>query len=209
MICVEKIETFNWRAAVRGMRNPLNSWDRSDSTYSNDAHYYLGKNDLELMHKLYSAGPEHRKYMRQIQVSMDITAPLYWWKEFDTYKIGTVANSCSTMHKIMDKEFTKEDFSFDNMNGNVEDISYTMGVVNYLNKQRKIYLDTKSKITWRKVIETLPSSYNQKRTVTMNYENVVNIIHQRTGHKLYEWNEFVNVLWQLPYLKDIVGNSAS
>ena len=198
MIKVEHLETFNWEGAIRGMRNPLNSWSRSDSEGSK-----LGQNDLDLMRRLFKAGTEHRKYLRQIMVSVDITAPLFWWKEFDTYKVATVSNSCSTMHKITAKEFTKEDFSYDHMGDNTEDIAFTIGTINYLNKKRNAYLQTKDKNEWRKLIEALPTSYNQKRTITMNYETVVSIIRQRTNHKLSEWNDLVEILWTLPGLKEI------
>ena len=215
MIRVEHIEVWGFEHAIRGMRNPLNSWDRSDSIYGE---YYgrdengdevllpyktpmVGRNDLTLMQKLYVAGHPHRKYLRQIFVAMDITAPLYWWKEFDTYKVGTTANSCSTMHKIAAKEFTLDDFSTEHLVG----LSLsTMNTVLYtLNSWRKDYLATKDKDWWWQIIQLLPSSYNQRRTVTMTYENVMNMLDYRQGHKLDEWNEFCKILLGLPYVADL------
>ena len=199
MIKIEKIDTWGFEHAIRGLRNPMNSWDKSDSNF-NDCNS-IGENDLSLMRRLYKAGSEHRKYLRQIFVSMDITAPLYWWKEFDTYKVGTVANSCSTMHKIQDKEFTLEDFSCEHLlQVALDDLE---GTIETLNDYRVMCLETKDKKYWWQMIQLLPSSYNQKRTVTMNYENVINIIKQRTGHKLDEWNMFVDELNELPYIKEI------
>lgn len=222
MIRVENIEVWGFEHAIRGMRNPMNSWDKSDSVncheygedcdfcernYSECAKYYIGENDLDLMQRLFKAGTEHRKYLRQIFVSMDITAPLYWWKEFDTYKVGTTANSCSTMHKLMSKPFELEDFSTDQMNTDAQGV--LRGVIRFLNMQRDMYLNgvngemKGSQEFWWNVVQLLPSSYNQRRTVTMNYENVFTIINQRTGHKLDEWNEFVKILKSLPYVEDI------
>lgn len=219
MIKVENIDTWGFEHAIRGMRNPLNSWDKSDSgcfifekeppkEYIKKIGYtgffsVVGKNDLELMQKLYKAGSEHRKYLRQIFVSMDITAPLYWWKEFDTYKVGTVANSCSTMHKIHAKEFTLDDFSVEHLDG--WSLEHFKGTLDLLNKYRYDFIETKDKNYWWQMIQLLPSSYNQRRTITMNYENVVNMIHQRENHKLDEWREFVNQLKRLPYVKQIMG----
>lgn len=209
MILVDNVEVFNFEGAIRGMRNPLNSWEKSDSEFSYMYGYCLdvdiGKNDLELMRNLYKAGTEHRKYLRQIFVSMDITAPLYWWKEFDTYKVGTVANSCSTMHKIAAKEFELDDFSHEHLTPE-GGLSFLRNTVSGLNVYRLRYLESKDKKWWWHLIQLLPSSYNQKRTITMNYENVVTIIKQRTGHKLDEWNDFVDTLRSLPYIEEIVGN---
>lgn len=212
MIKVEHIETWGFKHAIRGMRNPLNSWDRSDSKFD----YYkmcLGENDLALMRKLFAAGHPHRKFLRQIFVAMDITAPLYWWKEFDTYKVGTTANSCSTMHKIAAKEFVLDDFSHEhliNENGVavedwqsewLEDLHITIA---RLNCARQCYLDTNDKKYWWQLIQLLPSSYNQRRTVTMTYENVMNILDYRQGHKLSEWNEYCDILMAgLPYVADL------
>ena len=206
MITVNNISTWGFPHAVRGMRNPMNSWDKSDSTWLNDipnVRFIVGKNDLSLMQKLYKGGSEHRKYLRQIFVSLDITAPLYWWKEFDTYKVGTVANSCSTMHKIQAKEFEPADFSIEHLSAPNRAVLGT--TIAALNVSRWQYLETKDKEYWWQMIQLLPSSYNQKRTVTMNYENVVTIIKQRTGHKLDEWNEFVEFLKTLPYVKEIIN----
>lgn len=210
MIRVEKIVAWGFEHAIRGMRNPLNSWDKSDSKLSwvlveSEYHaiYSVGENDLKLMQKLYKAGTEHRKYLRQIFVSMDITAPLYWWKEFDTYKIGTVANSCSTMHTIHKKEFEPDDFSCEHLDYICQGV--LLKLIDYLNSYRTEFIKTNDKDKWWQIIQLLPSSYNQKRTVTMNYENVVNIIHQRENHKLDEWNVFCNtMLEKLPYLKEIM-----
>lgn len=209
MIKVETIDVWGFEHAIRGMRNPMNSWDKGDSQFLNWCQarpYELGEKDLDLMRRLYKAGSEHRKYLRQIFVSMDITAPLYWWKEYDTYKVGTVANSCSTMHKIAAKEFELDDFSCEHLidfHGKGE--FSTIGVIlNDLNWSREKYLETKNKDYWWQMIQLLPSSYNQKRTVTFNYENAVSMIHQRTGHKLDEWNDFVKILEKLPYLHEIM-----
>lgn len=212
MIKVENIETWGFEHAIRGMRNPMNSWDKSDSMPGGQAGYQVGKNDLSLMKKLYKAGTEHRKYLRQIFVSMDITAPLYWWKEFDTYKVGTVANSCSTMHKIHSKEFTVEDFScehienFDGYYNTAMFYEWFVDTIEKLNVARRLYIDTGDKRYWWQMIQLLPSSYNQKRTVTMNYENVITIIKQRTGHKLDEWNDFIEILKDLPYIREIIND---
>ena len=240
MIKVENIDYWGFEHAIRGMRNPMNSWDKSDSNVSQlvyvaesyrqpinreveecdkiSSHWKtvtsvadnsievpmeVGPNDLDLMRRLYKAGTEHRKYLRQIFVSMDITAPLYWWKEFDTYKVGTVANSCSTMHKVAAKEFELDDFSHEHLTEISEAVIEE--VCRVLNTWRNLYLESKNKEDWWQMIQLLPSSYNQRRTITMNYENVVTIIKQRTGHKLDEWNTFVEKLKELPYIKDICG----
>lgn len=208
MITVENVDVWGFEHAVRGMRNPMNSWDKSDSEYmlANfcDAGYRVGDNDLDLMNRLYKAGPEHRKYLRQIMVSLDITAPLYWWKEFDTYKVGTVANSCSTMHKIAAKEFELDDFSHEHLKGS---LSVMNKIIECLNYNRNLFVETKNKSFWWQMIQLLPSSYNQRRTITMNYENVMTIIKQRTGHKLDEWNDFVKILRDLPYIEEIINGS--
>ena len=202
MLKVENIEVYNIARAVYSARNAMNSWDKSDSDLKNDI---LGEADLELARKLYKAGSEHRKYLRQIFVSMDITAPLYWWKEMDQFKVGTTTNSCSTMHKIADKEFTLDDFSHEHLTGHSIDILSLL--IGDLNVYRNVYLETKNKDEWWQMIRLLPSSYNQRRTITMNYENVVNIIHQRTGHKLTEWHELIEVLRELPYIKEITNSN--
>ena len=211
MIKVEDINVWGFRHAIRGMRNPLNSWEKSDSFENSNIFAdenicmdVIGKNDMGLMVKLYNAGTEHRKYLRQIIVSMDITAPLYWWKEFDTYKVGTVANSCSTMHKIHAKEFVLDDFSTDHLND--INLIWMEGIIDQLNSNRERYLISKSKDEWWQLIQMLPSSYNQRRTVTMNYENVMSMINQRSDHKLDEWREFCNILRDLPYVKEIRGD---
>lgn len=211
MIKVENIDVWGFEHAIRGMRNPMNSWDKSDTLLCgniDNPDLILGKNDLELMRRLYKAGTEHRKYLRQIFVSMDITAPLYWWKEFDTYKVGTVANSCSTMHKIAAKEFEYEDFSHEHL---ATSGRWLLGeTIKLLNKWRDVYIKGNpvyppgDKKIWWQMIQSLPSSYNQKRTVTMNYENVATIIKQRTGHKLDEWRNFVEILKDLPYVREIM-----
>ena len=208
MIKVEKIDVWGFEHAIRGMRNPKNSWDRSDSYFEdtidvNSKAYSIGENDLNLMRQLYKGGSEHRKYLRQIFVSMDITAPLYWWKEFDTYKVGTTADSCSTMHKIHAKEFELDDFSHEHLS---EDVirNPLNATINCLNFFRELYLQHKDKDDWWQMIQLLPSSYNQKRTVTFTYENVVTMIRQRTGHKLDEWNDFVSILKSLPYVQEII-----
>lgn len=202
MLKVEKAEVFNIHGAVRGMRNPLNSWDKSDSRWETISDYQVGESDLALMRKLYRAGTEHRKYLRQIFVCIDITAPLLWWKEYDTYKVGTVANSCSTMHTIHRKPLTRDDFSVERMNNT--SLEYLDSLISYLNECREMYVETKAKAYWQQIIDLLPESYMQKRTVTMNYENVVTIIRQRTGHKLPEWAQLIAVLKGLPYVKEIM-----
>lgn len=206
MIKVENVDVFNFEGAIRGMRNPMNSWDKSDSKKSSHApnDWIIGKNDLNLMRTLYNAGSEHRKYLRQIFVSMDITAPLYWWKEYDTYKVGTTADSCSTMHKIHAKEFELDDFSHEHLSYEDNCLYFLDQTVDVLNQCRDLYLETKDKKWWWQMIQLLPSSYNQKRTVTINYENVVSMIRQRSGHKLDEWNQFVEILKNLPYIKEII-----
>ncbi|MBR1738306.1 MAG: hypothetical protein IJ736_15090 [Firmicutes bacterium] len=205
MIRVENIEVWGFRHAIRGMRNPMNSWERSDSVFNagfDSESVIVGDNDLELIKRLARAGQPHRKYLRQIFISMDITAPLYWWKEFDTYKVGTVANSCSTMHKIQDKVFTLDDFSHEHL---ILEWEYLMKcTIASLNMARDMYLETKDKKYWWRMIQLLPSSYNQKRTVTMNYENALSMIEHRANHKLDEWCSFVEILKTLPYIKELI-----
>lgn len=246
MIKFENTEVVGWEAAIRGMRNPMNSWEKSDSGYGCDeypqytcAHcgayddtyaecpgtqkYKIGPNDLDLMKRLRNAGTDHRKFMRMITVYVDITAPLYWWKEFDTYKVGTVANSCSTMHKIHEKEFTLEDFScehlmnisnddpcdalfLDGTNVRVDGDDLIGLTINVLNYYRKRYLETKDKKYWWQMIQLLPSSYNQKRTVMLNYEVLANIYKSRKNHKLDEWAKgFIDWIKTLPYSELITG----
>lgn len=203
MIRVERISVMNFENAIRGARNPLNSWDRSDSYYNEEGVFVLGENDLSLAKRLARAGSDHRKYLRQIFVSMDITAPLYWWKEFDTYKVGTVANSTSTMHKIHSKPFSREDFSADRMSEGA--LSVLDGVIDYLERTRLSYLETKERALWDDMIQLLPSSYNQMRTVTMNYENLINIYYARRHHKLPEWHVLCDAILALPYASDLIA----
>lgn len=246
MIKIENVDVMGWEAAIRGMRNPKNSWDKSDSfckpstenccgchDYNKCAYIFettgkpyrgdIGPNDLDLMTRLRNAGTDHRKFMRMITVYVDITAPLYWWKEFDTYKVGTVANSCSTMHKIADKEFTLEDFSHEHLIDSIDknwdiaagdecrstplDILYT--VINALNIYRERYLETKDKKYWWQLIQLLPSSYNQRRTVMLNYEVLANIYKSRKNHKLDEWHTFCDWIESLPYSELIIGKENS
>lgn len=205
MIKVEHLATWGFEHAVRGMRNPMKSWAKSDSKWDGfgDADgYSIGENDLGLMRRLCAAGTEHRKYMRQIFVSMDITAPLYWWKEFDTYKVGTTANSTSTMHKIHAEPFSREDFSCERMSE--EALMLLDEVIRFLELRRQVFLETKDLQLWDDMIQLLPSSYNQLRTVTMTYENAVALIHQRENHKLPEWRELVSILRGLPYIQEIM-----
>lgn len=235
MIKIENAKTYGWEEAIRGMRNPMNSWEKSDSFiscyektkcheceanqkcayYFEDGHGlpykrndFIGANDLNLMTRLRNAGTDHRKFMRMITVYLDITAPLYWWKEYDTYKVGTVANSCSTMHKIADKEFTLEDFSHehlfkdDEMQTNTDVLQF---VIDALNFARADYLKTNDKRYWWQMIQLLPSSYNQRRTIMLNYEVLANIYKSRKNHKLDEWHTFCNWIDGLPYSELITG----
>lgn len=248
MIKLENTEVLGWEHAIRGMRNPMNSWDKSDSEFVRDPDYgcsgncpcedidgrcdccFIGQNDLDLMKRLRNAGTDHRKFMRMITVYVDITAPLYWWKEFDTYKVGTVANSCSTMHKIHAKEFTLEDFSCEHLvsgwTGNDKNGEWVIlpgpiecleNIVIMLNRVRDSYLiasKTESKTglsakdIWWQMIQLLPSSYNQKRTVMLNYEVLANIYKSRKCHKLDEWRELCKWIEELPYSELITGEFA-
>lgn len=203
MLKVENVEVFNIEGAIRGMRNPYDSWAKSDSYYDENNNYVIGDNDLDLMRRLFNGGTEHRKYLRQIMVSIDITAPFYFWKEFDTYKVGTTANSCSTMHTIAKKPFEVGDFSFEHLAS--ESIIALNDLCNVLNKNRELYNETKDKDYWWQLIQLLPTSYNQKRTVTMNYENAYSMLRQRKGHKLDEWHTLCDELLKLPYLKEIIN----
>lgn len=207
MIKLECTEVMGFEGAIRGMRNPMNSWDKSDSGYEalplNQYRYVLGPNDLDLAQRLIKAGPDHRKFMRQIFVSVDLTAPLYYWKEYDTYKVGTTANSCSTMHKIHTKEFTLADFSIG------ESTMVTLGVLNdyiipELNRLRDSFNETKDKMYWYSMIQILPSSYNQKRTCTLTYENLRSMYFARKNHKLDEWKAFRSWIESLPYAKELI-----
>ena len=196
MIKIENTEVIGWEAAIRGMRNPMNSWEKSDSyMWESSGWFEVGKNDLDLMTRLCNAGTDHRKFMRMITVYMDITAPLYWWKEFDTYKVGTVANSCSTMHKIADKEFTLEDFSHEHLENSW--LSHLKKTIKLLNEARDAYhwcnTDAKKEWWWQ-MIQLLPSSYNQRRTVMLNYEVLANIYKSRKNHRLDEWRDFCETI---------------
>ena len=202
MISIDKIQVMNLENAMRGARNPLNSWARCDSYYDEDGNYCLGNNDISLGGRLARAGSDHRKFLRQIFVSMDINAPLYWWKEFDTYKVGTVANSCSTMHKIQAKEFTRADFSCDRMTDDALAVLDT--TIAFLEKERVRFIETKERDAWHNMIQLLPSSYNQLRTVTLNYEVLINIYYARKHHKLAEWHTLCHVIEELPYAKDFI-----
>lgn len=221
MIKLENVTVYGWEAAIRGMRNPMNSWDKSDSfkqivvdevevvpgewetVYENSG---VGPNDLDLMKRLIKAGPDHSKFMRMIGVFVDIVAPLYWWKEFDTYKVGTVANSCSTMHKIHDKEFTLDDFSHEHLLtecdaelGYYVPLLFLKATIKCLNENRKKFIETKDKKYWWNMIQLLPSSYNQRRTVSLNYAVLANMYHARKEHKLDEWRDFCKWVKGLPY----------
>jgi hypothetical protein len=202
MLKTERIAVMNLENAMRGARNPLNSWARSDSYYNENGEYILGPNDLDLAKRLRNAGSDHRKYLRQVIVCMDITAPMYWWKEFDTYKVGTVANSTSTMHKIHAAPFTADDFSCERMTEATR--AKFDGVIAYMEDLRLRYNETKDKALWIDMIQFLPSSYNQMRTVTMNYENLINIYHARKNHKLSEWHVLCADIEKLPYAKELI-----
>ncbi len=202
MIKLERTSVMNLENAMRGARNPMNSWGRMDSSYDEDGQYVLGPNDLSLAVRLRKAGSDHRKFIRQIFVSVDITAPLYWWKEYDTYKVATVANSTSTMHKIHSKAFEREDFSVDHMTESTLEFMDT--VIAKLEEIRLRYLETKDKADWYDMIQLLPSSYNQMRTCTFNYETLVNIYYARRNHKLAEWHTFCDWIQTLPYGKELI-----
>ena len=215
MIKIENVDAYGWEAAIRGMRNPMNSWDKSDNSFEDSVpdyamdtavsfpHLKVGENDLKLMKNLVNAGSDHGKFLRMINVTVDVIAPWYWWKEFDTYKVGTVANSCSTMHKVHDKEFTVDDFSYDHLN---EKSLYMLnGTIRYLNDVREAFLETKDKDYWWQMIQLLPSLYNQRRTVQLNYEVLRRMYHSRKNHKLDEWREFCKWVEALPHSELICG----
>ena len=202
MIKIERVSVMNMENAVRGARNPMNSWAKSDSYYDDKGNYVVGPQDLDLCHRLSVSGSDHRKYLRQIFVSMDITAPLYWWKEFDTYKVATVANSCSTMHKIHAKAFERDDFSHDRMSERA--LACLDSVITCLEQSRVRYLETKDKADWHDMIQLLPSSFNQMRTVTMNYETLINIYYARKNHKLAEWHTLCGVIEAMPYAREMI-----
>lgn len=228
MLKIENTEVMGWEHAIRGMRNPKNSWEKSDSnwryiapaqrenhilaSYSDDTEFWIGPNDADLMNRLRNAGTDHRKFMRMITVYLDITAPLYWWKEFDTYKVGTVANSCSTMHKIAAKEFTLDDFSHEHLSDfsshpeNVQDpLTILSSTIKTLNSCRECYIKEKDNFFWWQMIQLLPSSYNQRRTVMLNYEVLANMYKSRRNHKLDEWHTFCDWIESLPYSELITG----
>ena len=210
MIEIENVEVVGWEHAIRGMRNPMNSWDKSDSIIDEIGLYEIGNNDLDLMKRLRDAGTDHRKFMRMIVVYADVTAPLYWWKEADTYKVGTVRNSCSTMHKITEKEFTLDDFSHEHLivaslnslNRTIEDLNACRN--GYLNEDISKNPEWKKEVWWQ-IIQLLPSSYNQRATLMLNYEVLANIYHSRKAHKLDEWVEFCKWIESLPYSELITG----
>lgn len=202
MLKCERTSVMNMENAIRGARNPMNSWSRMDSKYNEEGEYILGPNDLDLAKRLRKAGSDHRKYIRQILVSVDITAPLYWWKEYDTYKVATVTNSTSTMHKIHSKPFGLEDFSHDHMGP--ETLAFMETVVSRLEMIRSRYTETKKKEDWYDLIQLLPSSYNQMRTCTLNYETLINIYNARRSHKLEEWHTLCRWIETLPYAKELI-----
>jgi len=203
MLLIDKTSVMNFENAIRGARNPMNSWAKSDSFYNEKGSFILGENDLALAKKLCMAGSDHRKFMRQIFVSVDITAPLYWWKEFDTYKVATVANSTSTMHKIHSKAFEIDDFSHDQLTE--ESRKILEKTIEYLEELRQKYNQNQDKKYWYDIIQLLPSSYNQLRTCTLNYETLTNIYHSRRNHKLAEWHVFCDWILTLPYAKDLIA----
>ena len=206
MIKIEKTDVFGWESAIRGMRNPMNSWDKSDS-YKAAGMFFIGENDFALMKKLVKAGSDHSKFMRMINVTCDITAPLYWWKEYDTYKVGTVANSCSTMHKIHAKEFVWEDFSTEHML--VDSRGHMVCVIDLLNWYRQKFIETTDKEYWWQMIQLLPTSYNQKRTVQLNYAVLRNMYFSRRNHKLDEWRNFCEWVETLPYSELITDGGSN
>ena len=202
MITIDRTSVMNFENAIRGARNPMNSWNRMDSFYDEQGNFIMGPNDLNLAQRLARAGSDHRKFIRQIFVSVDFTAPLYWWKEYDTYKVATVANSTSTMHKIASKPFTLDDFSHERMNTQAQEaLAHTVSVLEDL---RKDYLETKDKETWYSMIQLLPSSYHQMRTCTLNYETLMNIYYARRNHKLDEWHTVCDWIASLPYAKELI-----
>ena len=208
MLTIENAETFGWEAAIRGMRSPKNSWDKSDSCWSSPNEngtdkpmYIIGENDLKLMQTLAAAGQDHGKFLRMIHVQLDVTAPLYWHKEADQYKVGTVTDSCSTMHKIHAKEFTLDDFSHEHLYSPLNDLKPT---VDLLNVYRERFLETKDKEDWWQLIQLLPSSYNQRRTWDLNYAVLRNIYHARKGHRLDEWKTLLDWIETLPYAKELI-----
>ncbi|MBE6538460.1 MAG: hypothetical protein E7671_03235 [Ruminococcaceae bacterium] len=204
MIKIERTAVMNFENAIRGARNPMNSWGKMDSSFDGEGNFVFGENDIDLAKRLAKAGSDHRKFLRQIFVSVDITAPLYWWKEFDTYKVGTVANSCSTMHKIHTKPFERDDFSHDRMTDDA--IAALDALVAYLESERLKFIENKEdRSHWHNMIQLLPSSFNQMRTVTLNYENLIGIYYARRYHKLAEWHTLCDWIMSLPYAKDLIA----
>ena len=204
MISLSNAVVFGWHSAIMGMRNPMNSWPKSDSVFYSDFSCQIGQNDLDLMKTLIKAGTEHRKFLRMIHVQMDIEAPLYWWKEFDTYKVGTVANSCSTMHKIHSKEFTVDDFSHEHLDRfSTEVLGWT---IKALNGSREDYMKSKSKDDWWQMIQLLPSSYNQRRTIDLNFEVLLKQYRERKNHKLDEWHIYCDWIKEIALLNEIIKN---
>ena len=202
MIKIERTSVMNFENAIRGARNPMNSWNRMDSYYDEKGNFIMGPNDLNLAQRLARAGSDHRKFIRQIFVSVDFTAPLYWWKEYDTYKVATVANSTSTMHKIASKPFELEDFSYDHMNEKA--LASPKATIDVLEELRQEYLETKDKTIWYSMIQLLPSNYHQMRTCTLNYETLMNIYYARRTHKLQEWHDVCDWIASLPYAKELI-----
>ena len=202
MIRIDKISVMNMENAIRGARNPMNSWARMDSYYDEDGNFVFGENDISLASRLAKAGSDHRKFLRQIFVSMDILAPMYWWKEFDTYKVGTVANSTSTMHKIQAKRFELDDFSHDHLSE--DGIKALSALIDFMEAERLKFVETKDKAHWHNMIQLLPTSYNQLRTVSLNYEVLINIYYARKNHKLDEWREMAEVIKGLPYAEELI-----
>ena len=202
MLQTDRISVMNMENAIRGARNPMNSWARMDSSYDEKGNFILGENDLALAHRLAKAGSDHRKFLRQIFVSIDINAPLYWWKEFDTYKVGTVANSCSTMHKIQSLPFSRDMFSHDHLTE--EGLAALDALIAFLETERVRYNETKDKSAWHNIIQLLPSSFNQLRTVSLNYEVLINIYYARRHHKLDEWHALCRAIESLPYAKELI-----
>lgn len=202
MLQTERTSVMNIENAIRGARNPMNSWHRIDSYYNENGDYILGPNDLDLAVRLRKAGSDHRKYLRQIFVSVDVTAPLYWWKEYDTYKVATVANSTSTMHKIHSKPFSIDDFSHDHLTA--DSLEFLEQIVAKLEEIRLRYMEHKDKSDWYDMIQLLPSSYNQMRTCSFNYETLINIYYARKNHKLTEWHTFCDWILTLPYAKELI-----
>ena len=202
MLKVDNISVMNFENAIRGARNPMNSWARMDSYTDEKGNFILGENDRDLGRRLARAGSDHRKFLRQIFVSLDITAPLYWWKEFDTYKVATVANSTSTMHKIHAKPFSREDFSCDRLSPDA--LAALDALIAFLEAERVAFVETKDRAHWHNIIQLLPSSYDQMRTVTLNYETLINIYYARRHHKLAEWHILCDAIEAMPYAADLI-----